>query len=611
MDVLDESQPNAKLALPKDKQKTLTFNNITYAVKEKKNKVWTEKVILNQVSGYAKPGQILAIMGPSGSGKTTLLDCLSNRISASKLQGEILIDGATHDKMFKSYASYVQQEDALMGSLSVKECMSYSASLNLPTSVPSQEKEELVSTLLEELGLDVCKETKIGIPFISKGVSGGQKRRVSIAMELVSNPSVLLLDEPTTGLDSASSFYVMEKIKNIARQGRTVICTIHQPSSELFGFFDSLMLLSRGQVVYFGPGSQALPYFASIGHPAPQYVNPADFCLNLINTDFNLKADIGQFVTQYASSDCAKEQRTELDRLLGEGKQSKAQVQVVDNTSEFCTGLLWQLGVLCKRNFINNIRNPFQYWMRVAIYGALGLVMGSLYFDAGYAESAIQDRMSAQFFTLAFLNFVAVVAFPGFLEERAVFLKERQNGYYRISAYATANAVCQVPWIMIFAILYGCIIYFMIGFNTTYSDNFIYFLVMIFCQFWTSENMVTALSAIVPAFIVGLALATCMFGLFMLVCGFFVLKPNIPVYWYWSHWCSYFSYGMSGMLYNEFEGTVFYGPDNTPIYGEQLLIKYDILNTDKWGNVGAVIGFAMLFRVSFYLLLRFVNRGKR
>lgn len=245
----------------------------------------TQKV-LEGLTGYAEPGSLMALMGPSGSGKSTLLDALSSRLAANAfLSGTILLNGRKTKLSFGT-AAYVTQDDNLIGTLTVRETISFSARLRLPDKMPWSEKRALVESTIIEMGLQDCADTVIGNWHL-RGISGGEKRRVSIALEILMRPRLLFLDEPTSGLDSASAFFVTQTLRGLSRDGRTVIASIHQPSSEVFELFDRLYLLSGGKTIYFGNASEAYEFFALAGFPCPSLRNPSDHFLRCINSDFD------------------------------------------------------------------------------------------------------------------------------------------------------------------------------------------------------------------------------------------------------------------------------------------------------------------------------------
>ena len=251
---------------------------------------------LDNVSGTVKPGQFLSIIGASGAGKTTLLNYLSNRGKSCiyakftcivrspnlKKTGDVLINGKNRNEIkSNSYMAYVQQDDKLFQTLTVKEWLEFAASLKLP---PDQDHEEIVNELLVSLRLEKAADTKIGGPLV-KGVSGGERKRTSIGVELITNPSLIFLDEPTTGLDSFTAEIVVEILKNLADSGRTIISTIHQPNTETFEHFDQLMLMSKGHIIYMNDASKAVDYFKTIGYECPPQTNPADFFMSMMSIE--------------------------------------------------------------------------------------------------------------------------------------------------------------------------------------------------------------------------------------------------------------------------------------------------------------------------------------
>lgn len=264
-----------------------------YTVKLKEQKGWfgqtkvktEERTILKGLTGIVKPGEILAMLGPSGSGKTSLLTALGGRVGEGKgkLTGNISYNNKPLSKAVKRTTGFVTQDDALYPQLTVKDTLVYTALLRLPNSLTRQEKIKQAEAVVTELGLDRCKDTIIGGPFV-RGVSGGERKRVSIGQEILINPSLLYLDEPTSGLDSTTAQRIVSILWELARGGRTVVTTIHQPSSRLFYMFDKILLLSEGNPIYFGLGSTAMDYFASVGYsPSVERINPSDFLLDIAN----------------------------------------------------------------------------------------------------------------------------------------------------------------------------------------------------------------------------------------------------------------------------------------------------------------------------------------
>ncbi|RXH79369.1 hypothetical protein DVH24_040516 [Malus domestica] len=269
---------------------TLKFEDVGYSIKLQatnggcvaSHKPKPTRTVLNGVSGIVLPGELLAMLGPSGSGKTTLLTALGSRLPG-KISGKITYNGQNFSSSMKHNIGFVSQDDVLYPHLSVLETLTYTALLRLPKQLTKEEKIEQVETVIMELGLNRCRDTVVGGPLL-RGISGGERKRVSIGQEMLVNPSLLLLDEPTSGLDSTTAQRIIVTLQRLARGGRTVITTIHQPSSRLYRMFDKVMVLSDGYPIYSGHADRVMEYFGSIGYEVGfNFINPADVLLDLAN----------------------------------------------------------------------------------------------------------------------------------------------------------------------------------------------------------------------------------------------------------------------------------------------------------------------------------------
>lgn len=273
----------------------LVFRDLTYTVQlEKKNKTKggpSEKKLLTGITGIFRPRRLTAIMGSSGAGKTTLLSVLAGHGAGGKVKGTILVNGEEFSEgRLKEISGFVFQDDILLPTMTVREAIAMSAILRLPKTIPVTEREDRINDVLELMHLQKAKDTVIGSP-LQKGVSGGERKRTAIGMEMVTNPAMLFLDEPTTGLDTFTAYTVVMSLKRLAQQGRTVVATIHQPSTETFNLFDDILILSRGRIAYFGPVSELINYFARHGYPCPKYSNPSDYIFMKVLREFGTLAD--------------------------------------------------------------------------------------------------------------------------------------------------------------------------------------------------------------------------------------------------------------------------------------------------------------------------------
>lgn len=241
-----------------------------------------ERTILNGITGMVSPGEILAILGPSGSGKSTLLNALAGRIHGHAFTGTILANNKKFSKPVLKRTGFVTQDDILYPHLTVRETLVFCALLRLPGSLTKKEKTAVADSVIAELGLMKCENTIIGNTFI-RGVSGGERKRVSIAHEMLINPSLLILDEPTSGLDSTAAYRLVSTLGSLAQKGKTIVTSVHQPSSRVFQMFSSVLVLSEGRCLYFGKANEAMSYFESVGFTPSFPMNPADFLLDLSN----------------------------------------------------------------------------------------------------------------------------------------------------------------------------------------------------------------------------------------------------------------------------------------------------------------------------------------
>ncbi|KAE9060633.1 hypothetical protein PF006_g31600, partial [Phytophthora fragariae] len=372
---------------------------LSYAVSDKKTakNPYGKKTILNNVSGRSAPSELTAIMGPSGSGKTTLVDLLADRLSSGLMTGAIELNGSERvTKTFRAVTSYVAQEDTLLGSFTVAETMNMAARLSLPNSVVMTDIHSRVESVMDAMGLGACRNTLVGDIF-RKGLSGGQKRRLRIAIELLSNPSILILDEPTSGLDSSSAHNVMKYILKLCGEGKNVVCTIHQPSSLVYDMFTNVIVLSGGETVYCGSRTYMIPHFSGIGFQCPKYMNPAEYFVNLVNTDFEDRVDITKLVHAYSQSTVKK-------LLLDQLSADRTTLQHLPDIELRASSAMRQFSVLMYRNLINNISNPGIYWIRLFMYFCLSFMVGTMYLSTN-DDLTEEDLVPLLFYVQAFLVF--------------------------------------------------------------------------------------------------------------------------------------------------------------------------------------------------------------
>ncbi|KAK4784256.1 hypothetical protein SAY86_018624 [Trapa natans] len=600
---------------------SITWEDLWVKVPDKRS---GSRSILRGLTGYARPGQVLAVMGPSGSGKSTLLDALAGRLNSKARQtGKILINGR---KQLLAYgtSAYVTQEDVLTWTLTVREAVYFSAHLQLPDSIPVSDKRARAETTIKEMGLQDVMDTRIG-GWGSKGLSNGQKRRVSICKEILTRPRLLFLDEPTSGLDSAASYYVTRRIVDLAKQnGMAVIVSVHQPGSEVFGLFPDLCLLSQGSMVYFGPSSEASQFFSVNGFPCPGHQNPSDHYLRTINTDFDqvIEQRFGGEVSStedvikllersYKSSNSYTQVRRQISNINRQG----GGVLQKGNQAGFFT----QCRILTRRSFMNMYRDPGYYWLRLVIYIALGLGLGSVFYDVGSSYSSIQARGSMLMFVASFLTILAIGGFPSFVEDMKVFERERLNGHYGSAAFVVGNTLSSMPFLLVISLIPGAITYYLVGLQPG-TVHFTYFALILFACMMLVESLMMIVASLMPNFLMGLITGAGIQGLMILSGGFFRLPNDLPrILWrYPLYYIAFHKYSYQGLYKNEFQGLMLTTPwrgqgSLSLLTGEEILrdVWQVEMEYSKWINLVILFGMVVVYKAIFFGVLKLMEKFKQ
>ncbi|XP_070831263.1 broad substrate specificity ATP-binding cassette transporter ABCG2d [Chaetodon trifascialis] len=628
---------------------TVSFHNIQYKVQLKSGSLCKRKTsprdILVDLNGIMRPG-LNAILGPTGSGKSSFLDILAARKDPSGLSGEVLIDRAPQPPNFKCLSGYVVQEDVVMGTLTVRENLRFSAALRLPSSVPQSEKEARVNRLIKELGLTKVADSKVGTQ-MTRGISGGERKRTTIGMELIIDPSVLFLDEPTTGLDASTANSVLLLLKRMASHGRTIILSIHQPRYSIYRLFDTLTLLVNGKMVYHGPAPNALDYFANIGYPCEPHNNPADFFLDVINGDFTAttmtkvhgsegtpavrlsssrQSIEERLVEEFRNSSYSSDTRAELDRIVQEKECSSCpkSSRTITYNSSFFHQLRWVL----KRTFQNLMLNPQTSVAQLGVNIFLALIVGAIFFGVKDDQSGIQNRMGALFFITTNQCFSTVSAAELFIIERKLFVHEYISGYYRVSVYFLSKILSDITLRTITSVIFSCIVYFMIGLKST-AAAFLVFTLTVTLVAYTATAMTMAISADQSVVALANIFMTITFVFMMIFSGLLV---NLPSIMDWLAWLKYFSiprYGLAALKINEFLGLKFceeavirnanvsaavtncsVSAAGLTCTGEQYLDYLGIEYTTwgLWENHLALTVMTFVFLIIAYLKLRYIKK---
>lgn len=566
------------------------------------------KSILKDVNCEARPGELTAIAGPSGAGKTTLLEILAGVISPRKVSGQVLVNGRPiHAKSFRRMSGYVTQGDALFPLLTVEETLIYSALLRLAGG--RKEAISRVKVLIKELGLDHLAGSRIG-EGSNRGISGGERRRVSIGVELVHGPSVILIDEPTSGLDSASALQVIALLKQMTiRQGKTVILTIHQPGFRILELINRLVLLSNGHILHNGSLKLLEERLKHAGYRIPPRINVLEFAIEVA----------GSIFIQTSEQTSETLESISLPKIpLGTDERdikddSYVRILNSNNNGEKCLSCsnshLEEVFILGERFCKNIFRTNQLFATRVIQALAAGFIVGTIFMNVRNDSSqiALQTRLGFFAFSLTFLLSSTTEGLPIFLQERSIFMRETSRGAYRVSSYVIANTIVFLPFLLMVGLLYTSPVYWLVGLRRDF-DGFLYFALVVWMVVLMSNAFTACFSALVPNFIMGTSIIAGLMGSFFLFSGYFISKENIPSYWIFMHYLSLFKYPFECFMINEYGGKggsrCIEGEIGTcNLHGYEFLRQQGLQESHKWSNLLVMLAFIICYRVLCFLIL--------
>ncbi|KAI4322908.1 hypothetical protein L6164_022558 [Bauhinia variegata] len=540
---------------------TLKFVEVVYKIKTKteglleKKVKGEEKVILKGITGMVQPGEMLAMLGPSGSGKTTLLTALGGRLLGGRLQGSITYNGKTFNNAMRRNTGFVTQDDVLYPHLTVLETLVFTALLRLSNSFTKEEKILHAEAVIKQLGLTKCKNSIIGEP-LERGVSGGERKRVSIGQEMLINPSLLFLDEPTSGLDSTTAQRILSTLRELANGGRTIAMTIHQPSSRLYYLFHKVMLLSEGNPVYFGKGSKALEYFSSVGYGPTITMNPADFLLDLANGAYSDESSENQaLVKQKLVSAYKNKLDAELKAELSEISDCDQNQDVFQDNHFGMWPTTWiqQFSVLLRRGVKERKYESFS-GLRISQVLLVALISGLLWYKSNISH--LQDQIGLLFFIIGFWSFYALFeAIFIFPQERMMLEKERSSGMYRLSSYYMSMIVTDIPMVLVLPTIFLLITYWMAGLKGNVV-NFLYTWFSLLFTVLVSQGLGLAIGAMVMDEKSATTLASVVMLTFLLAAGYYV--QNVPKFISWVKYISAGYYTYQLIIGSQYDATETY-----------------------------------------------------
>ncbi|KAF9076400.1 ABC transporter [Rhodocollybia butyracea] len=503
-----------------------------------------QRKLLDDISGFVIPGKLTALMGESGAGKTTLLNVLAQRVSTGVVTGEMLVSGQSLPRDFQAQTGYCQQMDTHVGTDTVREALLLSAKLRQPASVPLAEKEAYVETCLKMCGLEEMADAIVG----TLGVE--HRKRTTIAVELAAKPKLLLfLDEPTSGLDSQSAWAIMDFLRSLSAQGQAILCTIHQPSAELFQVFDRLLLLRKGgQTVYFGDlghnATTLIQYFERNGsrHCDPTE-NPAEFMLDVIGAGATATTD-RDWHDIWKKTPEAKVVQDTIAKIYADGKSRPPVATTLH--SEYATGWMNQFVQLVKRDMLFRYRNPTYLIAKLVLNIFGGLFIGFTFWKAKNTQQGTQNKLFAIYMGTIISVPVANSLQVPFLNMRKIYeIRERPSRMYHWSALVTAQFVAEIPWNMLGSSLFFFCWYWTVGFPSSRAGYTYLLLGVIFPFYYVS--FADAVAAMVPNAEIAALLFSLLFSFVLTFNG--VLQPFSQLgWWQWMYHLSPYTYVIEGLL---------------------------------------------------------------
>ncbi|XP_060575750.1 protein white-like isoform X2 [Ruditapes philippinarum] len=567
---------------------TLSWDNINVHVKPKRriccrrqDSIDPPNQILKNVYGSIKPGTLLAIIGASGSGKTTLLNTLTTRVDTNSLSitGDIRVNGKVAGTNIRDISAYVRQDDMFIATMTVKEHLTFRALLRMDRTLSKDKRLARVQEVIHELGLQKCMNNMIGDPGRIKGISGGEMRRLSFASEILNDPPLLFCDEPTSGLDSFMAESIVQNLRSMTNKGKTVMCTIHQPSSEVFFLFNQILIMAEGRVAFLGGINDALNFFSSVGKPCPQNYNPCDFFIASMavvpGNEAECRSNVKTICDEFEKTTNAIEMKNE-NHPKEINSSSRSSLLVSESSDRYGSPWYEQFAAVLTRSWKTTLREPMV--MRVRL--------------------------------------VQTISFP---LETPIFKREYGIGLYRVDIYFISKTLAELPSYLIIPVIFSAIAYWMIGLYNTLEAFLVFTAVIVLVSnisvsfgyiVSAGTNSVTTALAIAPPTLIPLV----MFG------GFFLNSDSVPVYFIWLEYLSWFKYSNELLMVNQWDDVDMLSCDSnstSPVdschfhNGKQVILYLNYSKDNLWFNIGLLLAMLIVYRIIAFILLLVKARSSK
>ncbi|XP_006652070.1 ABC transporter G family member 34-like [Oryza brachyantha] len=599
---------------------SLTFSDIKYSVdmpqEMKAHGVVEDRLeLLKGVSGSFRPGVLTALMGVSGAGKTTLMDVLAGRKTGGYIEGNITISGyPKKQETFARVSGYCEQNDIHSPQVTVHESLLFSAWLRLPKDVDSKTRKMFIEEVMDLVELKPLRDALVGLPGVN-GLSTEQRKRLTIAVELVANPSIIFMDEPTSGLDARAAAIVMRTVRNTVNTGRTVVCTIHQPSIDIFEAFDELFLMKRGgEEIYVGPlghnSSELIKYFEGIQGVSKikDGYNPATWMLEVSTVSQEQELGI-DFCDVYRKSELFQRNKAlieEMSRPSAGSSELYFPTQYSQSFVNQCMACLW-------KQHLSYWRNPAYNAVRLFFTTVIALIFGTIFWDLGGKIGQSQDLFNAMGSMYSAVLFIGVLnaqsVQPVVSVERTVFYRERAAGMYSALPYAFGQVAIEFPYTLVQSVVYSILVYSMIGFEWTVAKFFWYLFFMFFTLlYFTFYGMMAV--GLTPSYHVASIISSAFYAIWNLFTGFVISRPQTPIWWRWYCWICPVAWTLYGLIVSQYGDIVTPMDDGIPV---KLFVEnyFDFKHT--WLGLVAlvIVAFTMLFALLFGFAIMKLNFQKR